>query len=77
MFQNKEWQQKLNASINRGDFLLFLSPNNTERYDFLVANLTAEYQPLIHAAFYVFQDEKMIQELYEAVPASVKGTIKS
>jgi len=77
MFQNKEWQQKLNARINKGDFLLFLSPDNTERYDFLVANLPTEYQPLIHGAFYVFQDEKMIQQLYEAVPASVKGTIKS
>lgn len=77
MFQNKEWQQKLNARINTGDFILFLSPKNSERYDFLVANLPAEYQPLIHGAFYVFQDEKMIQQLYEAVPASVKGTIKS
>jgi len=77
MFQNKEWQQKLNASINKGDFLLFLSPENTERYDFLVTSLPPEYQPLIHAAFYVFQDEKMIQELYKAVPALVKGAIKS
>ncbi len=77
MFQNKEWQQKLNASINKGDFLLFLSPENTERYNFLVISLPPEYQPLIHAAFYVFQDEKMIQELYKAVPALVKGAIKS
>jgi len=61
--------KQLNAAINRGDFLLFLSPSNQLRYEFLTGTLPARYQQQIHEAFYVFRDEEMIATLYTAVSA--------
>lgn len=77
MLGTKQWHNNLNALINKGKFVIVLSPEDNERYNYLVSSLPVEYQPLIQGAFYVFQDEKMIQELYEAVPASVKSTNKT
>jgi len=71
---NSEQSNKLNAKLTTGDFLLFLSPQNQQRYQFLVDHLPARYQQQIHDAFYVFRDEEMIASLYQAVQACSNST---
>ena len=71
---SSELSNKLNAKLNTGDFLLFLSPHNEKRHQFLIDNLPARFQQQIHEAFYVFRDEDMITSLFQAVPACSKST---
>lgn len=71
---SSELSNRLNAKLTTGDFLLFLSPKNQQRYQFLVDNLPARFQQQIHEAFYVFRDEDMITSLYQAVHACSNST---
>jgi len=65
---NKMKWTELNATIQKGEFQLFLSPKQQKRFDYLSSVLPVSYQRQIREAFYVYCDEEMIASLYQAVP---------